>query len=152
VCVSKPLNWLAGIPAVQTILQTKIEIENPETGHIQAVIPDSRFTTPFAHFTADRIQKAQRSNHDYVNIIEKLTDQKVIKPHLSRYTLIIGILLARIKNKHLPLNRTNLAIVLPRPDITKLIGACHVINHFGTKKLTQLVQKCFYNKDTKKIA
>jgi hypothetical protein len=100
VCVSKPLNWLAGIPAFQDILQTKVEIENPETGHIQAIIPASRFTTPFGHFTADRIQKAQRANKDCVNIIKQLTDQKVIKPHLSRYTLINGVLLARIKNKH----------------------------------------------------
>ena len=150
--VARSLNWVSRAPAVQELLNTEFKVEDVETGSIRAILPDTRFTTPFASYTADRIQQSQRKDQGCLDIINKLTDDKSLRPHLSRYTLINGVLLARIKNKHLPLDRSNLALVLPRPDITELIGTCHVMNHFGAKKLTQLVQKCFYNKETRKIA
>ena len=146
------INWLDSMPVVRETLQREIELLDQETGCIQSITPDTRFTAPFAHYTAAHIQQIQRSDKECVNLITMLTDKTKTPPSAKRFTLINGCLLARIKDKRRLCDRTNLALVLPRPAITELVGSCHVINHFGAKKLVQLVQKNFYNKDLKTIA
>ena len=141
--------WLAIVPAIQEIFETKFVTTSLETGLVSEVNVSDKFVKPFSHITADEILKSQQEDPFCSKTVQILQDTPTNETpsHLKRYRLINGTLLARMKNKRFPDSRENLALVLPRPLITEVIGLTHIIAHAGSKKLRQMIRRYFFNNE-----
>jgi hypothetical protein len=112
-----------------------------------------RYLQPFLEINLDEIRKAQQGDLECQNIISKIwkpIGPSKIPERMKRFHMVGGIL-CRTKSKKEPTDNTNLAIVLCRPLITRLIASVHAVGHPSGKKMRRQISRNFYHSQLRNI-
>ena len=112
-----------------------------------------RYLQPFLEINLDEIRKAQQGNPECQNIISKIwtpIGSPKIPERMKRFHMVGGIL-CRTKSKKEPTDNTNLAIVLCRPQITRLIASVHAVGHPSGKKMRRQISRYFYHSQLRSL-
>jgi hypothetical protein len=133
-------NWL---PACQFLR------DYPDPSHRVQV--NSFTPQPLLGYDIPTIIEIQEADDDSRHIIEVLQTQHTPPHRYARYKLIQNILLTRIKNKNEPPQLKNLAIVLPRPEVTRLVYQVHNLLHSPPEKLLQVINRHFHNPQMRQV-
>jgi len=112
-----------------------------------------RYLQPFLEINLEEIRKAQLNDSECQNIISRIwkpIETSKIPERMKRFHMVGGIL-CRTKSKKEPTDNTNLAIVLCRPLITRLIASVHAVGHPSGKKMRKQISRYFYHSQLRSL-
>jgi hypothetical protein len=132
------------VPACQ-ILHNE---ENPQDIPVQV---NAFSPQPLLGYDIATILDIQEADQDCSYIIRILQTVQHPPRSYSRYRLLHNLMLMRLKSKNEPPVLKNLQIILPRPEVTKLLFNLHLITHCPSEKLWQLVTRHFYHPQMRQL-
>ena len=122
------------------------EVSMLETAEIAELRQDRRMEK---YSTAYLIGK-QRNDPETSKMMEEL--RKPNPPtHLSRFYLLFGLILCRLKQKDLPGSEQNALVVLPDSLAVKLMGDLHLLTHSSATALLKMAKRFYFSKRLREI-
>jgi hypothetical protein len=126
-------------------------LEEYAEGTTHRVQVNSFSPEPLLGYTIPTILDIQAADPETQNIVEILQTEHPPPRRFSRYRLLQNLLLMRLKKKNEPARLQNLAIVLPRPEITRLCFNVHQVTHSPPERLLEMVNRHFHHPQMRKV-
>jgi len=135
----------------QTNTPTPAILEEQMISHISA-LDELNINPALERYTAAYFRNKQAKDPTCKEMIEALIYQEAPPAHLSRYHLLNGSLLVRLRNKIGPKTPENAQIVLPTTTLVRLAADYHILYHNSAGNLIKMLRRHYFHPNLKFIA